>query len=112
MQKTDNLLSEDSKNKITGIVEEYINKFPDDYVNVCTYILGIRNGLKDDKFASIDRKEHFVSRHLGEIPELLYGMLKIKLNDDEFKNLLINNNRKNLIWFYNKFNQFRIPEKI
>ena len=95
------------KQKITAIVRDYINAFPDEYQNV-KRIVKQKRDAQMTKFASL-KGNHAIERALTEYPEAMDGLFIIKLSveDNNFLRSL-----EGTKWFARTFREFSLAENI
>jgi hypothetical protein len=94
--------------KVDALVSQYIRLFPTEYRYVKEQVKAKRAGLLDPKFGSEDTADT-IDRVLGETPETLYGALYSGLTPEEFLSFT---SKEGQHWFFNKYEEFRIPSHI
>jgi len=91
--------------KITKIVEDYIEQKPEEYQAVCDYVEQQRKKLKD---AQHGQGEGGYSA-LYEIPAELHEKITTTLDPEERQEFTRLEHKK---WFANSFPQFRLPDEV
>ena len=91
--------------KITEIVEQYIQDKPEDYRAVCDYVASQRKKLADDKHG---QGEGGYSA-LYEVPAELHEILTKALDPEEKQEFSRLEHKK---WFANKFPEFKLPDEV
>lgn len=91
--------------KIIALVTDYIRLFPGEYMDFKRGIK-MKASLKHDKYATLKGAD-FIERELGEMPETLWGILKLKLTSDELGYF---DTKEGNRWFFGYFRDFRISE--
>jgi len=83
----------------------YIELFPEDYKNVCDYLVGEREKNKD-KYASVN-KDAVTKRKIYEIPEILHNMFVKFLTTEELVAMKDGESGKEVSkWFAKRFPEF------
>jgi hypothetical protein len=111
------LVETPTQRKITNLVEDYIEMFPQEYQN-------FRDGMKQKvelqqgDFSEMEGSD-VIDRALFEIPETLYSIFQTKLTDEEYHYLFPKpdknfkeTNKEGPRWFARKFKAFRLTKKV
>lgn len=92
----------DIKDTIAGVISQYKKENIGEYNTAIQYI-------KDTRAKQIDRgkilKGKFFEKHVASIPETLFKMIILKLND---KDQEFFNSKRGLEWFAKTFEEFSI----
>lgn len=95
------------KTQIKKIVKEYIGAFPNDYATFIQWMNEQRHNAAND-FDEIKGSE-MVGRKLFEMPEDLYAMMKVNLDDGGFTWF---RSKDGAQWFAQTFPKFRSSKKV
>jgi hypothetical protein len=95
------------KQKITGIVNEYIKFFPEEYE-------AFKAGMKEKRDKTIHRTGKIagtdvIDRPIHEIPETMYGIINLHLTADELEAFQSQTVSR---WFAKNFKEFSVVEKV
>lgn len=101
-----------TKNKIKDAVSEYIRLFPNEYAAFLASHRMKANNLQND-FAELKGSDQMV-RHLVDVPETLFFIIKRNLNEQEYAWLYslddYKGKRAGMAWFLRAFPQFKITK--
>jgi len=90
---------------IEAIVEEYIKRFPLEYMAVC-HSVKIQRKLKKDKWGLTDKDSAYM-RWTLRIPARLFKILDRQLQNPRFLE-----EQSEIDWFKKRFREFRVCEKV
>lgn len=94
--------------KIEALVTDYQNIFPDEFSEFRKAIK-TKQDMASDKFAAVQNTNNqIIERVLFEIPETLYGIFLVRLEEQEMKYL---DSKEGSRWFAKKFPQYRVAQK-
>ena len=97
----------DINHQISDIVQEYIRLFPAEY-DTFRKANAVRVDNLTNKWAETKGTD-FLQRHLCEMPETLFAMLKAKLDDDGWKYFDSLDGKK---WFTTNFPAFKVTHAV
>jgi hypothetical protein len=101
------MLAKKSQMKIHGAVREYIAKWGYEYSQFLQYLDIKRSVLKND-WAEL-KDAHLIQRELYSIPERLYMMITLKLDEKEAVEMTKKDSAE---WFAKTFPQFKVTKEI
>ena len=108
-----------TKKKLKDLVAGYKALYPEEFENFKIGMRDKRNLLQDRKYGEASQSD-VIDRVMGEVPENLYIIIKMKLDEDEIKwfhgelgykqgETLFNEGPR---WFFTTFKEFRSAEEI
>lgn len=108
-----NLTKEQRKQFIKNCVEEFIKKFPLEYMAICESVKRQRQ-LQKDEFGSMEKQQFGKEPHEGihirwtlRLPQDLFSIIDKKITNPRFLE-----SDWEINWFKKTFPQFRISEKL
>ena len=106
------------QHKITQIVQQYKNLFPQEYLDVVEIVkqerLNQRTQFADMPKGSMAKgaTTPMVERALIKWPVTLYNLMGMKLTEEEKNYLFSDKDKKGLRWFAKKYPEFKLADKI
>lgn len=101
------MISLKSKMRVNLAVKDYISMFPDDYKNTLAIIADQKNHLSDEMAET--ESTHAIKRMLGTLPEKLFQMIQMKLDEKEMSEFRSTDSQR---WFYKEHKQFAVTGHI
>lgn len=98
-------MSEGTKSKIKHIVDDYEKFLSSEYQ---TFLLQKKEKIPLNRYAELKGADIF-HRHLFDIPETLYNILRKTLIEGEWEEFTSKSGQR---WFTRTFNEFAIPQKL
>ncbi len=99
-----------TKNLLCVIVKEYKRIFPQEYSLFCDSVSQRKSNQHDD-FGGFSKEKSmdFIERAVGEWPDTLNTMIKMKLPDDDYKWF---RTKPGTRWFVKRFPEFAAVQKV